>query len=251
MRVCRCLNWLSVYKWALASPSPSRISMAQLIPFAELTGGTVSVRFTVINGGTSARSHTASLASVCFPSLFPALLFDLLEGMPAQPGTGRSDPGFTVTGFGSSFRQCRAAYSGLVLMYPSPSANGVVVGGHLLGLFWLFWGLVVGLRRVVPVWHRRACTIGSPGRAGSRACAWSGAWGCGSGRESDRTSIISSDYHRNGRYQFTQCLNLSLLNFLEPLFSQVVKLVKQYIWRRFLVISQDGARSTLELADSC
>ena len=47
------------------------------------------------------------------------------------------------------------------------------------------------------------------------------------------------------------CVNLSLLNFLEPLFSQVVKLVKQYIWRRFLVISQDGARSTLELADSC
>ena len=70
--------------------------------------------------------------------------------------------------------------------------------------------------------------------------------------DSDRTSIISSDYHRNkGRYQFTQCLDLSLLDFLEPLFSQVVKLVKQYIWRSFLVISQDSARSTLELADSC
>ena len=69
---------------------------------------------------------------------------------------------------------------------------------------------------------------------------------------SDRTRIISSDYHRNkGRYQFTQCLNWSLPNFLEPLFSQVVKLVKQYIWCCFLVISQDYARSTLELADSC
>ena len=67
---------------------------------------------------------------------------------------------------------------------------------------------------------------------------------------SDRTSIISSYYHKyKGRYQFTQCLYLSLLNFLEPLFSQMVKLVKQCIWRRFLV-SQDGTRSTLELADS-
>ena len=51
--VCHCLNLLSVYKWALASPSPSRISMAQLIQFtAELTSGTESVCFTVINGGT-------------------------------------------------------------------------------------------------------------------------------------------------------------------------------------------------------
>ena len=67
---------------------------------------------------------------------------------------------------------------------------------------------------------------------------------------SDRTSIISSDYHKcKGRYQFTQCLYLSLLYFLESLFSQMVKLVKQCIWRRFLV-SLDGARSTFELADS-
>ena len=31
---------------------PSLPTMAQLIPFAELTGGTESVRFPVINGGT-------------------------------------------------------------------------------------------------------------------------------------------------------------------------------------------------------
>ena len=32
-----------------------------------------------------------------------------------------------------------------------------------------------------------------------------------------------------GERRGTQCFNLSLLNFLEPLFSQVVKLVKQCI----------------------
>ena len=70
------------------------------------------------------------------------------------------------------------------------------------------------------------------------------------GEMSDRTSIISSDYIKyKGRYQFTQHLYLSLMNFLEPLFSQMVKLVKQCIWRCFLV-SKDSAGSTLELADS-
>ena len=35
---------------------------------------------------------------------------------------------------------------GVYMMYPGPAANGVVVGGHLLGLL---WGWVVGLRWVV------------------------------------------------------------------------------------------------------